>query len=85
MIISRDKPDPDRFDPKALKGIATGTPTVLVDALLVPMRVKKPLQDGLNALQQVVSTSKAVTIERGEHPKDIAPLVPPPFKAYDCP
>ena len=59
LIISGDKPDPDRFDPKALKGIATGTPTVLVDALIVPIRVKKPLRDGLDALEQVVSTSKS--------------------------
>ena len=47
LIISGDKPDPERFDPKTLKGLATGTPTVLVDALLVPIRVKKPLKDWL--------------------------------------
>jgi hypothetical protein len=55
LIIAGEKPDPDRFDPKALKGLATGTPTVLVDALLVPIRVKKPLRDGLDAINQVAS------------------------------
>jgi hypothetical protein len=85
LIISGDKPDPDLFDPNAPKGIATGTPTVLVDALIVPIRVKKPLRDGLDALEQVVSTSKAEIIKRGEHLADLDPLVPPPFKAYDCP
>jgi hypothetical protein len=57
LIIEEDKPEPERFDPKALKGLATGTPTVLVDALLVPVRVKKPLRDGLDALSQVASES----------------------------
>ena len=55
LIISGEKPETDRFDPSALKGLATGTPTVLVDALLVPIRVKKPLRDGLDALSQVIS------------------------------
>ena len=85
LIIAGDKPDPDRFDPKALKGIATGTPTVLVDAVLVPMRVKKPLKDGLDALQQAMSTSR--TIEAAKPGADPKPpgLVLPPFKSYDCP
>ena len=85
LIISGEKPDPDRFDPKPLEGIATGTPTVLVDALLVPMRVKKPLKDGLDALQQVVRTSKAFEARSdGEGAQEPA-LVLPPFESYDCP
>ena len=85
LIISGEKPDPDRFNPKPLEGIATGTPTVLVDALLVPMRVKKPLKDGLDALQQVVSTSKGTEVKAPGRAIENVPLVLPPFKAYDCP
>jgi hypothetical protein len=55
LIISGDKPDPDRFIPQRLKGLAAGTPTVLVDALLVPIRVKKPLKDGLDPITQAAS------------------------------
>jgi hypothetical protein len=84
LIISGEKPDPDRFDPKALKGIATGTPTVLVDALIVPIRIKKPLRDGLDAVTQVISTSARETVEPGGGIKG-PPLVPPPIKSYDCP
>jgi hypothetical protein len=85
LIISGEKPDPDRFNPKPLEGIATGTPTVLVDALLVPMRVKKPLKDGLDALQQVVRTSKVVEVKVPGRDIQESPLILPPFKAYDCP
>jgi hypothetical protein len=85
LIISGDKPDPERFDPSALKGLATGTPTVLVDALLVPIRVKKPLKDGLDALSQVIATTKTVEIKKvGKDPKPPR-AVPGPFKSYDCP
>ena len=84
LIISGDKPDPDRFDPKSLKGLATGKPTVLVDALIVPIRVKKPLRDGLNALEQVLgSHSKADVVYAGRH--TLKEIVPAPFKSYDCP
>jgi hypothetical protein len=85
LIISGDKPDPERFDPKILKGIATGTPTVLVDALLVPIRVKKPLKDGLDALEQLLSFSD--TFEATMTGKTIGKkkIVLPPFNSYDCP
>ncbi len=85
LIISGDKPDPERFDPKTLKGLATGTPTVLVDALLVPIRVKKPLKDGLDALNQVISSTG--TVEEVKPGRDVrpVPVVPGPFKSYDCP
>lgn len=85
LIISGDKPDPERFDPSALKGIATGTPTVLVDALLVPMRVKKPLKDGLDALQQVISASRTLEVPKPGRDVKSTSFVLPPFKSYDCP
>jgi len=85
LIISGDKPDPERFDPSALKGIATGTPTVLVDALLVPIRVRKPLKDGLDALQQVISVSRTLEVSKPGRDVKSTSFVLPPFKSYDCP
>lgn len=85
LIISGDKPDPGRFDPRALKGIATGTPTVLVDALLVPIRVRKPLRDGLDAITQVISTSGTIEARKPGRVTEFPRVVPPPFETYDCP
>ena len=85
LTVTGHKPEPERFDPKPLKGIATGTPTVLVDALLVPIRVKKPLSDGIDALQQVTSASDRFEVTRGGKPVGKKPFVLPPFKSYDCP
>ena len=85
LTISRDKPDPERFDPKPLTGIATGTPTVLVDALIVPVRVKRPLRDGLDAITQVTTASDAIEREGRGRPGNLPPLVLPPFETYDCP
>jgi hypothetical protein len=85
LIISGDKPDPDRFDPKALKGIATGTPTVLVDALIVPIRVKKPLRDGLDALEQIFGSRSSVEIVKVGKPIPEKTIVLPPINSYDCP
>jgi len=85
LIISGDKPEPERFDPRALKGLATGTPTVLVDALLVPIRVKKPLKDGLDALDQLVSFSDSFEVTRSRRTQGKKKFVLPPFKSYDCP
>lgn len=84
LIIGGEKPDPDRFDPKPFEGIATGTPTVLVDALIVPIRVKKPLRDGLSPVAQVMTSSKEIELDRGERLDDFE-LVLPPFKSYNCP
>lgn len=53
LIVEGEKPQPERFNPRGLEGLATGTPTVLIDALLVPIRVKKPLKDGIDAVSQV--------------------------------
>ena len=85
LIISGDKPDPERFDPKPLEGIATGTPTVLVDALIVPIRVKKPLKDGLDALSQVMTTSGTAEVSKPGRSHEVPELVLPPFESYDCP
>jgi hypothetical protein len=83
LTISGDKPDPDRFNPKPLDGIATGTPTVLVDALLVPIRVKRPIQDGFDAITQAFSSEGE---ERGGSVRKFSVLPPlPPFESYDCP
>ncbi|HYH62382.1 MAG TPA: hypothetical protein VD766_10995 [Solirubrobacterales bacterium] len=83
LAISGDKPDPDRFDSKPLEGIATGTPTVLVDSLIVPIRVKRPLRDGLDAINQVITTSGEI---KGGHNLKFSELPPlPPFQTYDCP
>ena len=85
LIISGDKPDPERFDPKKLEGIATGTPTVLVDALIVPIRVKKPLKDGLDALEQLMSFSDAFEVTMTGRTVGKKEFVLPPFNSYDCP
>ena len=88
LIIEGEKPEPERFDPKALKGVATGTPTVLVDALLVPFNVKKPSKDGLDPITQIISVSQTTeTGPDGEKAVVKGPkrLVPAPFNAYDCP
>ncbi len=85
LIISGDKPDPNRFNPKPLEGIATGTPTVLVDALLVPIRVRRPLRDGLDAIQQVISTPGTLGVSKAERDIEGDPAVPPPFESYNCP
>lgn len=85
LTISGEKPDPDRFDPKALYGVVTGTPTVLVDALIVPYRVKRPLQDGLDPLVQVLSSpSEVKSLKPGDDPREVR-FTPPPFDSYDCP
>ena len=85
LTIAGDKPDPDRFDPKAFRGIDIGTPTVLVDALIIPYSTKKPLRDGIDPIGQVISVSGEVEIKSTG--REIGPqrLVPPPFKSYDCP
>ena len=89
LIIDGEKPEPERFDPKALKGVATGTPTVLVDALLVPFNVKKPSKDGLDPIGQVLSVPPQTieTTPAGETGVVKGPnrLVLPPFETYDCP
>ncbi len=85
LTISGDKPDPDRFDPKPLEGIATGTPTVLVDALIVPIRVKRPLRDGLDAITQVMTTSGESEIAKPGREMNFPQVELPPFETYDCP
>ena len=85
LIISGEKPDPERFEPKRLEGIATGTPTVLVDALIVPIRVKKPLKDGLDALEQLMSFSTPSKPRRRAGPSARGSSVLPPFNSYNCP
>jgi hypothetical protein len=85
LIISGEKPEPERFDSKRLKGIATGTPTVLVDALLVPIRVKKPLKDGLDALEQLMSFSDTFEAKMTGKTVGRKKSVLPPFNSYDCP
>ena len=85
LTISGQKPDPERFDPKPLKGIDAGTPTVLVDALLVPISVKKPLRDGLDAITQVMSTFRTVASRKLGERDPASSTVAPPFNSYDCP
>ena len=86
LTISGEKPDPDRFDPKPLDGIATGTPTVLVDALIVPIRVKRPLRDGLDAISQVMSVSGEIEVSKPGRELKFSEFPPlPPFQTYDCP
>ena len=85
VVLSGDKPDPDRFDPKPLEGIATGTPTVLVDALIVPIQVKRPLRDGLDAITQVMTTSSEVEIAKPGRELKLPQVELPPFETYDCP
>ena len=85
LTITGEKPDPDRFNPKPLDGLATGTPTVLVDSLIVPIRVKRPLRDGLDAITQVTTTSgEAEVSEPGRGLKSPDSALPP-FATYDCP
>ncbi|MDQ2675709.1 MAG: hypothetical protein M3Y34_02785 [Actinomycetota bacterium] len=85
LIIDGDKPEPERFDRRALTGIATGTPTVLVDALLVPIRVKKPVEDGLDAVDQVVVADDARRGRSDESRQGALAFEPAPFDSYKCP
>lgn len=85
LTISGEKPEPEFFDPKPLKGVDTGTPTVLVDALIVPFSITKPLRDGIQPITQVISVSKAFEVENRKHLSRFPKLTLPPFKTYDCP
>jgi hypothetical protein len=85
LIVSGDKPDPDRFNPKPFLGLNTGTPTVLVDALIIPISVKRPLKDGLDPITQaltILETSEPNAKDKVGNPPR---LVAPPLASYDCP
>ncbi|MDQ3759967.1 MAG: hypothetical protein M3331_08515 [Actinomycetota bacterium] len=86
FAISGEKPDPDRFDPSALKALDTGTPSVLVDALLVPFNVARPVGDLTEPITELLSIAemKSVSLGEGESARDLPPLSRP-FDAYDCP
>lgn len=86
FAISGEKPDPDRFDASALKALDTGTPSVLVDALLVPFNVARPVGNVTEPIAELLSIAdmKSVSLGRKESPRGVPPLSTP-FNAYDCP
>ncbi len=83
LIVSGEKPDPDRFNPRRLKGLDTGTTSVLVDALLVPFNVKRPVGAAPEPIDELFSYSRVIEVGPG-HPDPDGPL-PSPAGAYDCP
>ncbi len=63
----------------------TGTPSVLVDALIIPFSITKPLRDGIQPITQLTSVSKAFEVEKpGRQIKPPSHMLPP-FETYDCP
>ncbi len=63
-----EKPDPDRFDSRALGNLDTGTPSVLVDSLLVPFNVTLPAEKSAEPIDEVLAAgvprAKAAQVER---------------------
>jgi len=55
LVISGDKPDPNRFDPSGVRSLDVGTTSVLVDALLVPFNVAKPMGKAAEPITELLS------------------------------
>lgn len=78
LSVSGEKPDPDRFDARAVRSLDTGTTSVLVDALLVPFNVKRPVGTATEPVTELLSLS--------EVSKPGAPArTQSPVDAYACP
>lgn len=89
LEIEGEKPDPERFNPRVFTGLETGTPSVLVDALIVPFSVRRPPKENPRdpIFQLLSESSGAQTFEVGKPGRTSpTPLLPsPPFRSYDCP
>ena len=83
ITVSGEKPDPDRFDSRALKGLDTGTTSVLVDSLLVPFNIRRPAGRATEPIDLLLSYSEVIKVRSPGRP---APgPSPTPADAYDCP
>jgi len=81
--ISGSKPDADRFDPKVLVALDTGTPSVVVDAMLVPFNVIKPTGKATEPVDEVFISSDVREVTGSERIPTRFDL--PQSDAYDCP
>lgn len=81
--VAGEKPDTDRFYPRALKGLDTGTTSVLVDSLLVPFNVKRQVGRAREPIDVLFSYSEIIQVPAGGHFTFGRP--PSPADAYDCP
>ena len=87
LQIKGHKPEPERFDPKKLKSLDTGTVSVLVDSLLVPFNIakpdEKPAGEPVSAVFYLEGVSE--TSQPGGDQPRFTQTVPTPADAYDCP
>lgn len=94
ITVSGEKPDPDRFDSRALKELDIGTTSVLVDSLVVPYNVRRspkrataPIEvtEPVDVLLSYFSYSKLVEIRSpGRRAPGRRPRLTP-ADAYECP
>jgi len=78
LTVSGEKPDPDRFDARAVRSLDTGTTSVLVDALLIPFNVRRPVGMATEPITELLSYSET-------SPPEARARIKSPVDAYTCP
>lgn len=78
LTVSGEKPDPDRFDARAVRSLDTGTTSVLVDALLIPFNVRRPVGLATEPITELLSYSET-------SPPGASARIKSPVDAYTCP